>query len=205
MELFVILILVFLGGATCYGLAQLATGARDLLGQLRVWLGRPVALRDAREGRVLLRGRARQVRKLLPGLTGSDGCVTSVTRSGLGVGRCECTTVFEICDDTGVARIEAQHVDLVAPDASDVFGGLTREVRPGDEILVVGRLAREIDLHAPGGSYREPPTALVVRDDAEHGVQIVRPTKQPVATLGKGAFALGLATLGLWVAIALMI
>src|SRR5688572_9104930 len=129
MELFVALILMFLGGTASYGVAQLWVGARDLIRQLALGAGHPTPLREAREGRVLLRGEARAARKLLPALSReSAGCVAYSTRSGFGRGCDDSATTFELFDGTGVARIESEHPVLVAPESTDVFGALTREI-----------------------------------------------------------------------------
>jgi hypothetical protein len=207
MELMVALMVLFLGGASLYGAARLRTGSRDLRRLIGLALSRtrPVLLRDAALGKVLLRGRARAIQRLLPTLTGGDGsCLAQESRGGLGIGRTECSIIFEIEDGTGVARVDARHVEIVAPDADDLFGGLTREIHPGDIVLVEGRLCREIDLSAPLGSYREPPTALVIRDDAERGVRLVRPTMTPLKVVGKGLAALSMAGLALWFAVNLL-
>jgi hypothetical protein len=205
MELLIVLVVLFLGGAAAYGVTQLRAGLHDLWGQLWSRLARPVRLRDAREGVVLLRGRARPLRKLLPALTGGSGCVAQVTRSGFGRGHEERATVFELVDGTAVARIEARHLVLCTPEKTDLFGDLTREVAPGEEILVRGRLARVREAAGAFDSYREPPTSLVVTDAGDDGVEIVRPTWQPLSTLGKGALALGMAITGVWLAIALVV
>ena len=192
MELFVALILIFLGGTASYGISQLWVGTRDLWRQARLAGGRATSLRDAREGRVLLRGEARAAHKLLPALSReSAGCVAYATRSSFGRGGDESATTFELFDGTGVARIEAEHAVLVAPESSDVFGALTREIRPGDQVTVLGSLEKVVE---PGGtfdSYREPPTSLVVRDlPAGRGLIIQRKTWQPVRNVAKGTAAL---------------
>jgi hypothetical protein len=201
MELFVALILIFLGGTASYGVSQLWVGMRDLWRQLRLSVGPTTSLRDAREGPVLLRGEARAARKLLPALSReSAGCVAYATRSSFGSSGEETATTFELFDGTGIARIEAQHAVLVAPESSDVFGALTREIRPGDIVTVLGTLERVIE---PGGqfdSYREPPMSLVVRD-LPGGLLIQRKTLQPLRNLAKGACALAVSVAGVVVAI----
>jgi len=202
MELFIALILIFLGGTASYGVAQLWVGGRDLF--RHAWLGRARAtlLRDAREGRVLLRGEARAAHKLLPALSReSDGCVAYSTRSSFGGGGDEIATTFELFDGTGVARIEASHAVLVAPESTDVFGALTREIRPGDRVTIVGVLERVVEPNGRFDSYREPPVSLVVRDLARGGLIIQRKTWQPLRQLAKGTFALAVSAVGVVVTI----
>ncbi len=202
MELFVALILIFLGGTASYGISQLWVGARDLFRQARLATGRATPLRDAREGRVLIRGEARAARKLLPALSReSAGCVAYATRSSFGRGGDESATTFELFDGTGVARIEAAHAVLVAPESIDVFGALTREIRPGDQVTILGSLERVVE---PGGtfdSYREPPTSLVVRDLPHGGLIIQRTTWQPIRNVAKGALALAVSAAGVMLTI----
>jgi hypothetical protein len=197
MELFVALILIFLGGMASYGISQLWVGARDLLRQLRLAAGHATPLSEAREGPVLLRGEARAARKLLPALSReSAGCVAYATRSSFGRGGDESATTFELFDGTATARIEAEHAVLVAPESSDVFGALTREIRPGDTVTILGSLERVVEPGGTFGSYREPPTSLVVRDLPHGGLIIQRRTWQPVRNVAKGAFALALSAAG---------
>jgi hypothetical protein len=203
MELFVALILIFLGGTASYGISQLWVGARDLLRQALLTSGRATKLCEAREGRVLLRGEARAARKLLPALSReSAGVVAYATRSSFGSSGDESSTTFELFDGTGVARIEAEHAVLVGPESSDVFGALTREIRPGDQVTILGSLERVVEPAGTFDSYREPPTSLVVRDlPRGAGLIIHRKTWQPLRNVAKGAFALAVSAAGVVVAI----
>jgi hypothetical protein len=202
MELFIGLILLFLGGTASYGLAQLWVGSRDLWRQLHLWRAPSVALRDAREGRALVRGRVRAARKLLPALNrDAPGVVAYASRSSFQRSGEVNATIFEIVDGTGVARVEADHPVVVAPEAPDVFGALTREIRPGDLVTIVGQLERVVE---PGGTVanlREPPMSLVVRDVPGAGVVIHRGSWQSLRTVGRGVFALAASALALWLTI----
>jgi hypothetical protein len=206
MELFVALILIFLGGTASYGISQLWVGARDLLRQARLSSGRATPLAQAREGRVLLRGEARAAHKLLPALSReSAGVVAYATRSSFGRSGEESATTFELFDGTGVARIEASHAVLVAPESSDVFGALTREIRPGDQVTILGSLERIVEPNGTFDSYREPPMSLVVRDlPYGAGLIIHRRTWQPLRNVAKGALALCISAVGVVVAIGAM-
>jgi hypothetical protein len=199
MEMFVALMLLFLAGTASYGLAHVWVGVRDLWRGLGMRHGVAVPLREAHEGRVLLRGEAREGRRLLPALNrDAPGCVAYATRSGFGGHSEEVATVFEIFDGTGVARIEATRPCVLAPEGNDVFGELTREIRPGDIVTVVGQLHRIVESEGTITSLREPPTSLVVRDLPDLGVVIYRKSWQPARSLAKGIGALAISALGIW-------
>jgi hypothetical protein len=202
MEMFVALMLLFLAGTASYGLAHVWVGARDLWRSLGLHRRAPTPLREAHEGQVVLRGEARRGQRLLPALNrDAPGCVAYATRSGFGRRGDELATVFEIFDGTGVARIEATHPVLLAPEANDVFGELTREIRPGDIVTVVGQLSRVVEPDGTITSLREPPTSLVVRDLPERGLVIYRRSWQPARTLAKGIGALAVSALGIWLTV----
>lgn len=210
MELFVALIAIFVGGIAAYAIAQLTNGARDLRRQLRFanHAATPLAALHghAARGPVVLRGRAMAGKKLLPGLTSAPGgCVATASRSGILMHHDTSATAFTLIDDTGMAEVEPGSAVLVAAEHSDLFGDLTREIRPGDLVTVIGMVTSEADDRAPFDSYREAPARLVVRDVPGAGLMIVRPTWQPVRTLGKGAAALVVGGLGLWGVVSLIL
>jgi hypothetical protein len=203
MELFVALCAVFLGGSLAYGAAQLVRGVRDLSCQLALARAPATPLAAAaRGGTLLLRGRARAGRKLLPALTRQTrGCVAFSSRSFMH--RDGCATTFELVDGSAVASVEAAHPVIVGPESTDVFGDMTREIRPGDLVTIFGTVTHELDPSAPTGSYRQAARRLVVRD-APGGLMIIRPSWQPLRTVAKGTCALAASLTGLWLVIALV-
>jgi hypothetical protein len=199
MELLAALLAFLIGGALAGAVANLAVGGADLVRLWRAAHARISALGTQPTGLVTLRGRAWPLDRMLPALTrAADGCLAYASRSGFAMSRDHAAIAFDLCDGTGMARIDPERAHVVGPEAQDIFGSRTREIHPGDEIVITGVARVEADPGAPFDSYRRPPTRLVVHAAPGAPLLIVRLTRQPLMTVAKGAGALVAAGFGLW-------